>query len=83
MNTFNLLEILLMQLEKGSKDSTAMLVATSSPSLDPTTSAYRLSTVLTAITTFKKDVDSLIAEHAVVNLLVLGHHPAIGESYSI
>ncbi|CAG8475625.1 4963_t:CDS:10 [Paraglomus occultum] len=64
-------------LEKGSRDSTAMLVATSSPSLDPTTSAYRLSTVLTAITTFEKDVDSLIAEHAVVNLLVLAHHPAI------
>ncbi|CAG8528557.1 17533_t:CDS:10, partial [Acaulospora morrowiae] len=66
----------LLNLEKCTKDSTAVLASTSAH-LDPSVNAYLLSKVLTAITTFSKNVEKSVVEDSLVELIVFAHHPAI------
>jgi hypothetical protein len=68
---------LLCKLEKNVKDSTAVLASGSGHS-DPIVNAYRLSQVLTAITTFSKEEDHYKVETSLVELIILAHHPLIG-----
>ena len=65
------------KLEKNVKDSTAVLSSGSAHS-DPIVNAYRLSQVLTAITTFSKEENSHKIEFSFVELIILAHHPFIG-----
>jgi len=72
--------IFILKLEKNVKDSTAIL-ALGSAHYDPIVNAYRLSQVLTAITTFSKEEDKHRVESSLVELIVLAHHPSIGWFY--
>ncbi|CAG8669579.1 15139_t:CDS:10, partial [Gigaspora margarita] len=60
--------------EKNVKDSTAVLASAHS---DPTVNAYRLSKVLTAITTFPEKVERSDVEKSLIELIILSHHSAI------
>ncbi|CAI2178661.1 6583_t:CDS:10, partial [Funneliformis geosporum] len=63
-------------LEKNAKDSTAILASGFAHS-DHIVNAYRLSQVLTAITTFSKEENKHEVESSLVELIVLAHHPLI------
>ena len=65
------------KIEKNVKDSTAVL-SLGSAHPDSTVNAYRLSQVLTAITTFSKEEDNYKVETSLVELIILAHHPLIG-----
>ncbi|CAG8528815.1 4749_t:CDS:10 [Funneliformis caledonium] len=65
-----------LNLEKNVKDSTAILASGFAHS-DPIVNAYRLSQVLTAITTFSKEENKHEVESSLVELIVLAHHPLI------
>ncbi|CAG8803747.1 30729_t:CDS:2, partial [Racocetra persica] len=65
-----------LNLEKNIKDSTAIL-ASAIAHPDPAINAYRLSKVLTAITTFSEKVDRSDVEKSLVELIILSHHSAI------
>ncbi|KAI8599877.1 armadillo-type protein, partial [Dissophora ornata] len=58
------------------KDSTLMLAA-STISADPHISAYRLSEILSAITTFNEGADQAVMAEVATELIVLSHHQAI------
>ncbi|RUS19022.1 hypothetical protein BC937DRAFT_88064 [Endogone sp. FLAS-F59071] len=58
------------------KDSTAVTAANAT-NLEPEIAAYRLSQVLTAITSFDKNTPQDVKEQELVELLVLAHHPLI------
>ncbi|RIB06925.1 armadillo-type protein [Gigaspora rosea] len=62
--------------EKNVKDSTAVLASATAHS-DPTVNAYRLSKVLTAITTFSEKVERSDVEKSLIELIILSHHSAI------
>ncbi|CAG8555168.1 3621_t:CDS:10, partial [Cetraspora pellucida] len=63
-------------LEKNVKDTTAVLASATAHS-NPAVNAYRLSKVLTAITTFSEKVDRSDVEKSLVELIILSHHSAI------
>ncbi|RUS31239.1 hypothetical protein BC938DRAFT_478212 [Jimgerdemannia flammicorona] len=66
----------LLDLEKQTKDSTAITAATAA-NLEPDLAAYRLSTVLAGITTFADDTPKEVKERELVELTVLAHHPLV------
>ncbi|CAG8561777.1 6442_t:CDS:10 [Ambispora gerdemannii] len=64
----------LLNLEKNTKDSTAVLAANAiQPDENPNT-AYRLSRILTAITTFSKSTEINIIEISLIEIVLLAHH---------
>ncbi|KAH7056386.1 armadillo-type protein [Linnemannia elongata] len=63
-------------LETPVKDSTPFLAA-SSISTDPHIAAYRLSEILSAITTYNPDADQSVMAKVATELIVLSHHEAI------
>lgn len=63
------------------KDSTAVTAANAT-NLEPEIAAYRLSQLLTAITSFDKDTPQDVKEQELVELLVLAHHPLIGSCHA-
>ncbi|CAG8564220.1 8388_t:CDS:10, partial [Diversispora eburnea] len=66
----------LLNLEKNTKDSTSLSTNVPAHS-DSYINAYRLSKVLTAISTFSKNVEESIVEESLVELIILAHHPFI------
>ncbi|KAF9134046.1 translational activator of GCN4 [Mortierella sp. 14UC] len=63
-------------LETPVKDSTPSLAA-SSISTDPHIAAYRLSEILSAITTYNPDADQSVMAKVATELIVLSHHEAV------
>ncbi|KAF9918095.1 translational activator of GCN4 [Lobosporangium transversale] len=63
-------------LENPVKDSTVALAATTIPT-DRHISTYRLSEILSAITTFNEDADQTAMAEVATELIVLSHHEAI------
>ncbi|KAG0302645.1 translational activator of GCN4 [Dissophora globulifera] len=63
-------------LETPVKDSTTMLAAATIPS-DPHIAAYRLSEVLSAITTYNAEGDQKVMAEVATEVIVISHHEAI------
>ncbi|CAG8487765.1 9221_t:CDS:10 [Ambispora leptoticha] len=67
----------LLNLEKNTKDSTAVLATNAiQPDENPNT-AYRLSRILTAITTFSKSTEINVIETSLIEIVLLAHHRSI------